>query len=256
MGNLPTNRQVSIAIIGTRRPTAYGKEIAQRLAHDLAQEGVVIISGLALGVDSIAHRAALAAGGITIAVMPSGLDRIYPANHYELAQEIVANGGALLSEYPPGSMTYPGNFVARNRLVSGFSDGVLIIEASTRSGTMHTAAFALDQGRPVMAVPGPVTSPVSAGCHNLLKTGACLVTDVDDVLRELGFERSAHKAPETLARSPAEKALLELLISGLRDGDELQQRSQLSPTKFSQTLTMLELNGVIRALGGNQWGLR
>src|SRR5690349_13682617 len=161
MGNLPKAKGPTVAIIGTRKPSAYGREVGYRLAYDLAKRGVVIVSGLALGMDAIAHKAALDAGGTTIAVMPGGLDRIYPATNTALGERIIANGGALISEYPAGEQIFPGNFIARNRIVAGIADGVLVVEAAIKSGTLHTASFALDYGRPVMAVPGEITNPMS-----------------------------------------------------------------------------------------------
>jgi DNA processing protein len=255
IGNMPSTRRPTVAIVGSRKPTTYGKDIAHRLSYDLASRGVVIVSGLALGIDSIAHRAALEAGGTTIAIMPCGLDRVYPATHRALAEDIIRSGGVLISEYEPSADLYPVNFIARNRIVSGISDAVLVIEASRKSGTMHTAGFALEQGRSVMAIPGPITSPSSEGCHNLLKSGARLITDVNDIFDELGLaEPKQTELP--LAASPQEHIILTLLQQGTHDGDELQLKSRLPAAEFAQTLTMLEITGKIRPLGGNQWGTR
>ena len=256
MGNLPAARRPTIAVVGTRKPTAYGQEIAHRLAYELASRGVVVVSGLALGIDGIAHRGALEAGGTTIAVMPCSLDRTHPSSHRSLAEEILSKGGALVSEYEPGSNTYPQNFIARNRIVSGISDGLLVIEASAKSGTMHTASFALDQGKPVMAVPGNITNPASEGCNNLIKAGARLITSTAEVLDELGLADYQKQTVLPLATNPEEQAILKLLHTGTRDGDELQVKSKLGPAQFSQTLTMLEVTGRIRPLGGNQWTIR
>lgn len=255
MGNLPAERRPAVAIVGTRKPTTYGKEVAYRLSYELARQGVVIISGLALGIDGIAHQAALDAGGTTIAVLPTGLDAIYPFTHRGLAEKIIAHGGALLTEYAAGSQAYKSNFIARNRIVSALSDGLLIIEAAERSGTLSTAGFALEQGKPVMAVPGNITSPMSAGCNNLIKKGARLVTTSDDVLEEIGLAANS-PAQLPLAYSAEEQQLMQLLAAGMRDGDELQTHSGLAPAVFSQTLTMLEIEGKIRALGANQWSLK
>jgi DNA processing protein len=254
VGDLPAERIPTVAIVGTRKPTTYGREVAHRLAYELASRGIVIVSGLALGIDGIAHRAALEAKGTTIAIMAGGLDSIHPATHRNLAIEIVTNGGALISEYEAGEPTYRGNFIARNRIVAGISDVVLVIEASAKSGTIHTAGFALEQGRTVMAVPGNITSPVSLGCNNLIKTGAPPVTDVADILAELGLADVQATLP--LGDSREEQTLLQLLASGLRDGDDIQKQSGFAPALFSQTLTMLEISGKIRALGANQWAIR
>lgn len=256
IGKLPPQRQPTVAVVGTRKITAYGRGIAHQLSYQLAKRGVIIVSGLAFGIDAVAHKAALEAGGTTIAVMPGGLDTIYPHTHRQLAKDILAGGGALISEYPPGQTPYPVNFVARNRLVSGLSDGVLIIEASAKSGTMHTANFALEQGRAVMAVPGNITSTVSEGCNNLIKTGARPVTSVQDVLEEIGLHEIGAQTKLPLGDNAEEYILLQLLAGGLQDGDELQKKSGLAPAVFGQTITMLEIGGKIRALGANQWGIK
>ncbi len=255
VGSLPDQRLPTVAIVGTRRPTAYGQEIAYKLAYELASQGVVIVSGLALGIDAIAHRGALDAGGITLAVQPGGLDRVYPYSHRQLAIRIVQNRGALISERPAGENVQKFSFVVRNRLVSGISDGLLVVEATAKSGTMHTVNFALEQGRAVMAVPGNITSPASAGCNNLIRTGATPVTCTDDVLQAIGYTATAPKQLP-LAANQEEQTILDLISQGLRDGDEIMAGSSLTPAQFSQTLTMLEITGKISALGGNQWSIK
>lgn len=255
IGKLPESRQPSIAVIGTRKLTRYGEEAGYQLTYELAKQGVVIISGLALGLDALAHQAALDAGGTTIAVLPCGLNRIYPASHRELGRRIIENGGVLISEYEAGSPIYPYNFIARNRLVSGLSDGLLVVEAAARSGTIHTANFALEQGKPVMAIPGNITQPMSEGCNNLIASGARLIRSSQDILQEIGFDQ-AHAQTRLVAHSREEEIVLALLKEGVRDGDTLQKQSHLGPALFSQTLSLLELSGSIWALGGNQWGLR
>jgi DNA processing protein len=164
-----TWQQPIVGIVGSRKVTSYGQAVTAKFAKELAARGVIIVSGLALGVDSIAHKAALVAGGTTIAVLPSGLDTVYPNSHYGLAREIVAKKGLLMSEYTPKSRAFKSSFIARNRLVSGLASALLITEASERSGSLHTANFALEQGKEVLAVPGPITSDTSAGCNNLIK---------------------------------------------------------------------------------------
>jgi DNA processing protein len=244
-----------VTIVGSRKVSAYGKAVTAMLAGELARSGVVVISGLAIGVDSIAHRAALDAGGLTIAVLPSSLEHIYPASHQGLARQIVAQGGGLVTEYAAGEITYKDHFIARNRIASGLGDALLITEAAEKSGTLHTANFALEQGKPVLAVPGNITSPTSAGTNNLIKTGATPVTSVDDIFHVLGIAPAALKQTRTSA-NPHEQTLLSLLQAGVSDGAELLVRSQLSASLFSQTLTMLEIRGHIRALGNNHWGLQ
>lgn len=255
MGELPQQRQPAIVIVGTRKPTPYGREITYKFSYELAKRGVTIISGLAIGVDGIAHQAALDAGGTTIAILPSSLDAIYPYSHRQLAQDIVKNGGLLLTEYQTDTRAFKSNFLARNRIVAGLSDGVLITEAAARSGTISTANFALEQGKPVMAVPGNITSPTSLGCNSLIRKGAVPITELQDILEELGLDNPAQtKLP--LAYSKEESIIIELLATGIRDGEDLQKQSGLAPDTFSQTLTMLEIDNKIRALGANQWTTR
>lgn len=253
-GTLPEKRRPSVAIVGTRKPTAYGREVAHRLAYELAKQGVVIISGLALGIDSIAHRAALEAGGTTLAVLANSVDHIYPRSHAALARQINEQGGAVLSEYEPPTPARGFQFLARNRLVSGLADAVVVVEAASRSGTLSTAAHALEQGRDVFAVPGNITSPLSNGCNALLKQGANPVTSSDDILARV-MPQTHTQTALPLPATAAERVLMELLQAGIRDGDELQRRSGLEPDEFGHTLTMMELGGTVRALGANQWSL-
>ncbi|HSX33531.1 MAG TPA: DNA-processing protein DprA [Candidatus Saccharimonadales bacterium] len=245
-----------ITIVGSRKVSAYGRQVTAKLAGELARAGIVIISGLALGVDSIAHQAALDAGGVTLAVLPSPLNQIYPRSHLGLAERIVRQGGALLSEYPPGASLYPMNFIARNRIAAACCDVLLITEAAEKSGTLHTAGFALEQGKPVLAVPGNITSPTSAGTNNLIKTGAAPVTCVEDVLQALGLEPAAKDRTAPKGATPNEQGILDLLVSGICDGATLLTESRMEVSQFNQALTMLEIRGQIRALGNNQWGLQ
>ncbi|QQS20433.1 DNA-protecting protein DprA [Candidatus Saccharibacteria bacterium] len=175
-----------VAIVGSRGITPYGKIVTSQLAGDLAAKGISIVSGLALGVDATAHEAALKTGGLHIAVLANGLDKIYPASNTQLARQILETGGVIISEYPEGMPSLKQNFVARNRIVAGLSNALLITEAAEKSGTLHTARFAMEQGRDVLVVPGNITSPNSVGCNNLIKSGAIPVSSVDDVLFALG----------------------------------------------------------------------
>ena len=254
-GTLPEVRHPTVAIVGTRKPTAYGREVTHKLAYDLAKHGVIIVSGLALGTDGIAHRGALEAGGATIAVLANSVDVIYPRSHTALGQEIIKKGGAILSEYEPPTPARNFQFLARNRIVSGLSDAIIITEAAIRSGTLSTAARALEQGKEVFVVPGNITSPLSAGCNALLKQGAHPITSAEDVLEIIAPQllRSQQKLP--LGNSTEESAIIELLQAGVRDGDELQQQSGIDAATFSQTMTLMELQGTIRGLGGNIWTL-
>lgn len=256
IGDLPSERRPTVAIVGTRKPSTYGKEVTAQLAYDLAQKGIVIVSGLALGVDGAAHRAALEAGGTTVAILANGLPQIYPATHRDLAHDIVSHGGAILSEYEPETSARPYQFLERNRIVSGLSDAIIITEAASRSGTLNTAMHALEQGREVFVVPGNITSPLSAGCNALLKQGAHPITCAEDVLEIIAPGLLQSQASLALGSTPLETAIIQLLQNGIRDGDELFQQASSSVSDFSATITMMEINGTIRALGGNQWTLR
>ncbi len=258
-GQLPTQRVPAVAIVGSRQPTAYGKEVTYRLAYDLAKKGVIIISGLALGIDAIAHQAALDAKGTTIAVLANGLHRIYPAAHHQLAQHIVANGGALISEQPAGHEARKYDFLSRNRLVSGLADAVVVTEATEKSGTLSTIHHALEQNKEIFAVPGSITSLLSAGPNRLLQQGAYVALNANDILDVIaptlaGLPPDQVQLP--LGDTPEEAMLLQLIQSGVRSGEELLTKSALSASEFSQALSMLELNGVIRSVGGANWVIR
>jgi DNA processing protein len=253
VGTLPTERLPVVAIVGTRKPTSYGKEVTFNLAYSLAQKRVIIVSGLALGIDAIAHKGALDAGGTTIAVLANGLDSIYPATHRQLAQRIIESGGALISEYPPGTPARDFQFLARNRIVSGLSDAVIVTEAAARSGTLATVAHALEQNREVFAVPGNITSPMSVGPNRLIQQGAFPVTSVEDILQVIAPGLISAQTTLNLGSNPAEVLLIDLLRSGIRDGDDLQLAAKLDASIFLQTLTMLEIQGLIRSLGGHRW---
>jgi DNA processing protein len=243
-----------VGIVGSRKLTHYGRQVTEKLARELAAQGITVISGLALGVDSVAHQAALDGRGGTIAVLPGSVEEVYPSSHRPLAANIREQGGALVSEYPKGTPTLLGNFVARNRIIAGLSDVLLVTEAALKSGSLHTARFALEQGKDVLAVPGNITSVTSEGTNNLIRVGAGLVTCVDDVLRALKLEPQSTKTQIT-GDTEAEQVIIDLLCRGVSDGNELQQSSQLSIEVFNQSLTMLEINGKVRSLGANQWSL-
>ena len=260
MGTLPTSGAPVVAIVGSRKPSAYGREVTEQLASDLAKAGCIIVSGLALGIDGIAQKAALEAGGTVIGVIPNELPDISPQTNYKLAMNIIKNGGAILSEWKKGDgkVVNRWSFLERNRLVSGLADAVIITEAAERSGTLNTAAHALSQGRDVFAVPGNITSPLSAGCNALLKQGAYPATEAKDILQIIAPEQL--KKPDQnqlpLGSSPEETIIINLIASGVRSGDQLQQQSGLSASNFSTALTMLEINGVIKPLGANNWMLK
>jgi DNA processing protein len=191
---------------------------------------------------------------VTVAVLAGGLDDVYPARHQQLAADIIAQGGALVSEYPPGTPPYREHFIARNRIVSGLSHAVLITEAAEKSGTLHTARFALEQGRDVLAVPGNITNVNAVGTNRLIKTGAGLVTSAEDILHVLGIAATTKKAVP-IGTTPEEQLLITILQSGQMDGAALQEASELALPIFNQTLTMLEITGKIRSLSNNVWTL-
>ncbi|HRC27783.1 MAG TPA: DNA-processing protein DprA [Candidatus Saccharimonas sp.] len=257
IGMLPDTRVPTIAIVGTRKPTSYGREVTERLAYDLAKRGIVVVSGLALGVDAIAHAAALDAGGTTLAVLPCGLPKIAPATNHQLAHRIVAGGGALISEYTADApVAWKSHMLERNRLVAGLADAILITEASARSGTLNTAGHALEQGKHVFVVPGNITSPQSAGCNLLIKQGATPVTCAEDILEVIAPQLLTTQSQFALGSNPTETAILEQLRAGLRNGEEIQRTLGIDSGEFNIALTMLELAGAVKALGANQWTLR
>lgn len=244
-----------LAVVGSRKASPYGRQVTDSLVREAAGAGAVIISGLALGIDAAAHQSALDAGGTTIAVLACGLDQVYPAANRGLARRILDAGGALVSEYEPGMPPLAHQFIARNRLVSGLSDAVLITEAAAKSGTLHTASFALEQGKTVLAVPGHITHAGSQGTNRLIKSGAGLVTEVQDIYDALGISRQPVRA-EVLAASADEAAILRQLQDGITEGNELLAASGLPVTLYNQTLTMLELTGKIRPLGAGHWAIK
>lgn len=256
-GELPAQRTISVAIVGSRRPTNYGTQVTLDITERLARRGIVIISGLAYGIDAAAHSAALNVGGRTIAILAGGLHTIYPRGHERLARRIVEGGGALISEYDHDTSPMKHHFLQRNRLVSGLADAVIVVEAGERSGTLSTVNHALEQGKDVFAVPGPITSPQSFGPNRLIQQGAHPVTCVDDIL--------AIVAPELLSAPPAHlrranydeptQRLITLLEAGTSHGSDLLAQSGLSPAQYFSCLTHLEVDGVIRSLGGNRWAL-
>jgi DNA processing protein len=257
-GTLLPSDAKAVALVGSRRFTGYGRRVAERLATDLARAGYTIVSGLARGIDGIAHRAALKAGGRTLAVMAGGLSRIYPPEHAELANEVAA-AGALLSEAPMAQDPLAGMFPARNRIISGLSRGVVIIEAADRSGALITARHAAEQGRTGFAVPGPVDAATSAGANALIREGAVLVRGAEDVIEELEGVR-APVAPVPPAPPPAmdevQRRLWEFLGEGARHLDEMAQRLSLPVPQLSGALMAMEMKKLVRRLPGNRYERR
>lgn len=245
-GALARADRVAVAIVGTRTPSAYGREVAAMLARDFVSAGVTVVSGLALGIDGIAHRGALDAGGRTLAVLGCGLSSVYPAQHRGLASE-VEQRGALLSEYAPSVPLLSGNFAARNRLISGLSLATIVVEAGSRSGALITAQFALEQGRPVFAVPGSILSPTSAGPNALLAKGALPACSAAAVLKALGLDEAAPRSmPMPKPETPAEEALLALLSHEPCHIDALGYQAGLAAHEVAATLGMMELRGMVR----------
>jgi len=253
-GTLTPADEVAIAIVGTRRMTGYGREVAHRLATGLGDAGVTVVSGLAKGIDGIAHKAALDAGGRTLAVLAHGLDIVYPYEHKGLAARITAEGGALISEYPPGTKPDATNFPARNRIISALALGVVVVEADIKRGAMITANIAAEQGRDVFAVPGSVLNPMSAGCHALLRDGARLVEDVSDILSELQLgtrhvpQVVQHEFPE-LPGVPGADVVLRALSTEPLHIDDLCRESGIVMSDLGGILVQLMLTGMIRTAG-------
>ncbi len=256
IGKLPLERYPTIAIVGTRKPTRYGHEVTEHFASELAAKGIVVVSGLALGVDAIAHKAALDAGGITLAVLANALPQIRPTTNRALGERILKENGAIIAEHADDQLFARWSFLERNRLVAGMADAVLITEAGLKSGTMSTAARALEQGKDVFVVPGNITSPMSAGCNHLLKQGAIPVTSVEDILEVIAPDQLESQTRLALGNNALETGIIQLLQAGVRDGDELQAQLNTTTSDLSVALTMLEISGVTRALGANQWTLR
>ncbi len=255
-GNFTPRDKHAIAIVGTRRCSHYGNMVADRLAYQLAQTGFTVVSGLARGIDEVAHAGALKGGGRTLAVLGSAIDKLYPPESEELCERIAANG-AVISEFPLGTAPGRTTFPMRNRIVSGLSMGVVVVEAAYRSGALITAYEALEQGRAVFAVPGRIDSQASRGTHQLIKTGARLVEDVDDILQEFEYlfpsERSVKdtfKARPEVQLSADEQAVVRALWEGPADVDMLSRRSGLDSARLSGIMLALEMKRVVRMLPG------
>jgi DNA processing protein len=257
-GRLLPADALAVAVVGSRRCTAYGRAQAERLAGALARAGFTIVSGLARGIDAAAHRGALKAGGRTIAVLATGVRDVYPPEHAELARDI-ADHGALVSEMPLDQLPKPGLFPQRNRIISGLCLGVIVVEATRRSGALYTARHALEQGREVFAVPGNVDSIASEGCLDLIRDGVTLVRHADDVLAELGPLASPLTAsdgaticnPRELCLNRLESEILELISSSPVHIDDILRSAQLDPSRVLATLTVLEMRRFIRRLPGS-----
>lgn len=250
-----------VAVVGSRKPTAYGLQATNQVVRELVMAGVGIVSGLAYGIDKHAHMAALDAGGYTVAALGNSIDHIAPSQHKGLADRILEQGGAIVSEYSPGTSTQPFMFVDRNRIIAGLSKGVLVVEAGGRSGSLSTARAALNSGRSVMALPGNITSEMSVGANKLIRDGAVLIRSSVDVLDELGIETpkkpAARPARSSLGGDTQEEAAIRKLIArGIYDSQELIEQSGLAAAEFAQIITLMEISGKVRDSGNGTWTLR
>lgn len=253
-GSLQERDRFAVAIVGTRQPTPYGRHVAERLARELSRYGLTIVSGGARGIDTAAHTGALRADGRTLAVLGCGIDVAYPAESAALFQRI-STQGAVLSEYPPGIAPDAWRFPARNRLVSALSLGVLVVEAPSDSGALITASHALDQGKPVFAVPGNIDTGHSAGCHRLIKDGATLVDSVEDVVRALGIapEPPPERTAPTLPLNPVQQRILEALSLTPKHPDILAEELSMPIAQLNAELLLLEMHQLVRRQPGNTY---
>ncbi len=255
-GSLLPEDEWCLAVVGTRRASVYGRQVAEEIVADLAQSNITIVSGLAKGIDSIAHHSALNAGGRSLAICACGLDSVYPSENTELARRIMQQG-ALISEYPLGTRPKAENFPRRNRIMSGLSLGVLVVEAGDTSGAMITANLALEQNREVFAIPGSIFSPASRGTNYLIQEGAKLVRDYRDILEELNLTAVAHQIEmkELLPPSDTESSLLKHLSAEPTHIDEVCRLSGLPVSTVSSTLAMMELKGMVKQMGAMNYTL-
>jgi len=254
-GEIKDFNEKSIAVVGTRKITGYGVIVTEQFVKQLANAGLTIVSGLARGVDTQAHKTALKQASRTIAVLGGGLNKIYPPENKTLAEEIIKSGGAVVSEFAPDEVSLPGNFPARNRIISGLSLGVLVVEAAQDSGSLITAKLALEQGREVFAVPGPVTSTLSKGPINLIKMGATPVYEPLEILEELGLNQvqSSVKVQSINSLTDAEKKVMAVLENETRHIDEIGRMLNYPSAKISALLLKMEISGLLQNMGGGMY---
>lgn len=250
-GKLPDPNKKHLAVVGSRKASNYGKDVTRAIVEPLAKAGVVIVSGLAYGIDALAHQSTLDVEGTTVAVLGSGVDAqsIYPSSNRALASQIIARGGAIISEYPIGTMPLKEHFPVRNRIIAGLSHGTLVIEAALKSGSLITARAALEQGRDVYAIPGPIHSPLSEGPNNLIKMGATPVTHASDIHPVEIEDKSADYQPA----NEEEKTVYNAIEIIPRHIDDLIQASELQPSIVNRVITILEMKGAIRHNGGQYY---
>ncbi len=244
-----------IAVVGTRKMTGYGKAVCEQFVKALVNFNLTIVSGLARGIDAASHKTTVLEGGQTVAVLGGGLNEIYPPENKGLAQDIINGHGAILSEFPPDYPSMPGNFPARNRIISGLSLATLVVEAAQDSGSLITARLALEQGRDVFAIPGPITSSLSKGPINLIKDGAIVVTEPGEILDELGiFNRSDRSNPTDMSNlSEDEKKVLEVLQNESLHIDEIGRKLNFESAKISAMLLKMEISGLVQNLGSGTY---
>lgn len=243
----------SVAVVGSRRMTGYGKVVTEKIVRELVFGSVTVVSGLATGIDTQAHKTTITEGGKTIAVLGGGLNSIYPSENNYLAKQIIEKGGALISEYPPDYASMPGNFPARNRIISGLCLAVIVVEAALDSGSLITAKLALEQGRDVYAVPGPITSEVSKGSLMLIKEGAKLLVDTEELLDELGVTIAQQPSTSGIDLSLEEKQVVDLLENEQKHIDVITRELGWTAAKTAATLVKLEIIGLIRNIGNGTY---
>lgn len=258
-GQILPQDDLALGVVGARYATGYGRSVTEKLVFDLVNAGITIVSGMARGIDSCAHRAALEAGGRTIAVLGSGVDLVYPPENKSLYEAIIKNG-AVVSEFPLGFPSVPSNFPARNRIISGLSLGVLVTEAAVDSGSLITAGQAAEQGREVFAVPGPINSKMSAGANKLLKEGVHPVTEAEDILEVLDIERKKLQVTSDKLQVNQNLDKIELKIIATLDGqtkhvDVIARESKVPIDKVSAALSMMEIRGLVKNYGSGVWGV-
>jgi len=249
MGSIDILKKPAISVVGSRKLTTYGKNATEKVVSCLAEAGYVIVSGMALGIDTFAHDATLQAGGKTAAVLGCGLDRPYPATNSHLFQKIVDSGGVVVSEYMPGKPPLRQHFPARNRIISGLSSGILVVEAGIRSGALITARDGLEQNKDIFAIPGPIFGESSSGTNQLIKMGANVVTGGEDILNYYGLQAKP-KRPEHRPSNDTEKAIYESLSEEKKHVDEIIKDSALESQLIISTLTLMEIKGKVKNLGG------
>lgn len=255
-GKIEPADEIAVAVVGSRKFTPYGQRAAATISEQLAANNITVISGLALGIDTIAHQAALAAGGRTLAVFGCGLDQIYPVSNIRLADKIITRG-ALISEYPVGTPAYPGNFPLRNRIIAGLSLGTVVAEGAVESGSLITARAALDYNREVFAVPGPIFSPESEGPNRLIQMGAKLIISADDILDELDIKNKIQqKYSQTVIPDCPEEEIMLKLLEQPKLVDQIILESKLNSALVNSTLIMLEMKGKIANLGGTAYVIK